>query len=341
MTKTRLNCVCGGAKKLVANHQSQATENRMRFSARRQGTVTKRTRAFTCIQLFAPHAGSIPASPLQAHCTHTSAITSLKTTNNNRTQHTALFRACGRMALLQFNAPCLRAPASHVVLGRGAAQPNAAVVVGRGIVGAPSLCLTCSASSPAHAPLPWRSAQRCTRRGGVTAGSLKSGFNGGGAGNQQQPPAEQPSSSGSSDEDPSKDPGQRRSALGQLLQKIKWPAWLVQFAKVYLFPPANSRTATLARALWICVGFLLVAVGRELMLSPYRVTPREVRRPASCGAGTGRFAAMHCGHACMCMQLAASLQWRAHTLHAACAAHDAPNAAAAVQESVTSGIFWS
>lgn len=74
-----------------------------------------------------------------------------------------------------------------------------------------------------------------------------------------------------------KDGRDGRSPLLQLLQKIKWPAWAVSFAKAYLFPPAGSRASTIARALWVLVGFMAVAVGREVMFSPYRITPREVR----------------------------------------------------------------
>lgn len=43
-----------------------------------------------------------------------------------------------------------------------------------------------------------------------------------------------------------------------------------------MVPPASSRTASLARALWITVGFVAVALGRQLLFPAPRITPREV-----------------------------------------------------------------
>ncbi|GLI66848.1 hypothetical protein VaNZ11_010831 [Volvox africanus] len=64
--------------------------------------------------------------------------------------------------------------------------------------------------------------------------------------------------------------------LVQLLQKLKAPRWLIQFVHKYIVPQPTARTAALARVLWIAVGFMTVALGRELFFPSPRMTPREV-----------------------------------------------------------------
>ncbi|GIL68519.1 hypothetical protein Vafri_21788 [Volvox africanus] len=64
--------------------------------------------------------------------------------------------------------------------------------------------------------------------------------------------------------------------LVQILQKLKAPRWLIQFVKKYVVPQPTPRTAALARVLWIAVGFMTVALGRELLFPSPRITPREV-----------------------------------------------------------------
>ncbi|KAG2432568.1 hypothetical protein HXX76_008912 [Chlamydomonas incerta] len=64
--------------------------------------------------------------------------------------------------------------------------------------------------------------------------------------------------------------------LVEFLVKNNAPKWLVSFVSTYVVPPAGSRSAPLARALWITVGFVAVALGRQLLFPTPRITPREV-----------------------------------------------------------------
>ncbi|KAG2454133.1 hypothetical protein HYH02_001169 [Chlamydomonas schloesseri] len=79
-----------------------------------------------------------------------------------------------------------------------------------------------------------------------------------------------PSTSGSNSTEP------KQPWLVEFLVKNNAPKWLVNFVSVYVVPPPNSRTAPLARALWITVGFVAVALGRQLLFPTPRITPREV-----------------------------------------------------------------
>ncbi|KAG2498816.1 hypothetical protein HYH03_003009 [Edaphochlamys debaryana] len=61
-----------------------------------------------------------------------------------------------------------------------------------------------------------------------------------------------------------------------LLQRLRVPKQVIDFIAAWVFPPAGSRAAPLARAIWVTLGFCCVAMTRELFFPTARVAPREV-----------------------------------------------------------------